>query len=189
MAITLLITYGSLYPFRFSLHAYDRDMLAGLFYFGLGHSSRGDLVGNVALFVPFGFFAMAAFSRHPTALRWFAILIAGFVVAFAIQALQLFVPARTPSGSDAIWNLLGCALGSALGMLRRLRTTRLLHLSEGQPIIPVALALLWIAYHWAPFIPSLVDLQLLKSNLKQVLSDPTYIPRIRSAPFRDLLFL
>ena len=53
----ILIVYGSLYPFDFSLGALGNvDMAMFLTDWRL-YSSRGDLLGNISLFLPYGFSA------------------------------------------------------------------------------------------------------------------------------------
>jgi len=170
--ISILIAYGSLYPFGFSVESYDRTQLDNLFYFGLNNTSRGDLISNVLLFLPFGFLSarVAPGANIGLTARWIVMLTAGFSLAYALQVLQLVVPGRTPSGADALLNLAGCVAGAlAARVWFRARPES----SDGvlPPIsVPVILACLWIASHWAPFIPSL-DFQLLKDGLKSVFRD------------------
>lgn len=164
-----LITYGSLYPFNFDFDSYHRPLLASLFDFSLGNTGRGDLVANLLLFIPFGFLAVRGYPGGNRVGRMILVLLVGFALAYLIQAVQLIIPGRTPSGSDAVWNLLGCGIGCALAWLPLPRFLYTVVPSGELPSIPLVLALLWLAYNWAPFVPS-IDLQLLKDNLKMIAS-------------------
>ncbi|GAB3290179.1 VanZ family protein [Parahaliea aestuarii] len=164
-----LIIYGSLYPFTFELDSYHRDLLTPLLDFNPLNTGRGDMVANLLLFIPFGFLAMPGFPGGKRSRRIVLVLLIGFVLAYLIQVAQLIVPGRTPSGSDAVWNLLGCAIGCALASLPVPERVSGVLMPGGLPSIPLALGLLWLAYNWAPFVPS-IDLQLLKDNLKLISS-------------------
>ena len=138
-AASLLIVYGSLYPFNFSLNAYDSSLLPELFSFGMGRARKGDLISNVVLFLPFGFFAMQSVKSDSTWKSWVLILCVGFVFAHAIQVLQLIVPKRVPSGSDTMLNVVGCALGCLLGMIRVPRNLVSPHIPAAPLPIPTLL--------------------------------------------------
>tara|TARA_R110002110_G_scaffold413729_1_gene641531 strand:+ start:7323 stop:10184 length:2862 start_codon:yes stop_codon:yes gene_type:complete len=164
---TFLIVYGSLYPFAFQWADYNEALLTPIFSFGLGDTGRGDMVANLLLFVPFGFLSLQSFPGRNRTLRIGLILLVAFVFAYVIQLAQIFVPGRTPSGSDAVWNLLGCGIGCAIACLPVMRYIDGLAGSGGLPSVPLVLGLLWLAYNWAPFVPSL-DLQLIKDHLKLI---------------------
>ena len=169
--ITFLIVYGSLYPFNIDLASYSQSSINALLSFRFDDTSRGDLVANVLLFVPFGFVAMQVLRDRAPLIRWGLILTSGFALAWGIQAVQLVLPERVPAGSDALWNLLGCAAGGFAGLLPFKKYFPEFPVRH-YPAIPFLLALLWIAYQWAPFVPSL-DWQLLKNNIKAVFLNPT----------------
>jgi glycopeptide antibiotics resistance protein len=104
--------YISLVPFDFrALTASEaRDALIGALDFAA--LSRSNFIANVALFVPFGFFAAGALGtrRHPR-VRLAAILAVAFAVSVSIEALQVFVPGRTPSILDVAAQMTGTVLG------------------------------------------------------------------------------
>src|SRR5690554_5955680 len=116
-SFVFLISYGSLYPFSFESTSINEALQSPLFNFRLGNSGRGDMIANILLFVPFGFLALHSYPSNKALLRTIQILFVAFILAYLLQVLQLFVPRRTPSGSDAIWNLLGCLMGCALARL------------------------------------------------------------------------
>jgi glycopeptide antibiotics resistance protein len=170
-AISALIVYGSIYPFNFNLDAYDSGMLPGLFYFGLGRTGGGDLISNVVLFLPFGFLAMQCTRNRWSWKSWLLILGLGFSFAYAIQVAQLIIPKRVPSGSDAVWNVVGCALGCLLGMTRMPRIPGTPNIPAGPLPVPTLLAVFLILWNLRPFVPSL-DVQNITDNLKHLLSSP-----------------
>lgn len=164
-----LIVYGSLYPFGVDLRHYQPALLDALLDFSVMKSSRGDLVENVLLFVPFGLFAIRVFPRRSFVLRLMEVLLVAFLLAYSLQAAQLVIPGRQPAGSDAVWNVFGCAVGCFLGLLRLdSRLQRMLGFGAA-PDIPALLALAWLIHGFAPFVPSL-DLQLMKEHVRILLA-------------------
>jgi glycopeptide antibiotics resistance protein len=84
-----------------------------------GRLSLGDAVGNILLFVPFGFFLHSwrqarrpetvGFSREP--IGGSPTLLAAFVFSSAIECGQLFLDGRVTSVNDVINNLVGAFIG------------------------------------------------------------------------------
>jgi glycopeptide antibiotics resistance protein len=76
--------------------------------FGLRDSEARQLLGNVALFVPFGFLLPAAVRacRRPGAL-----LVAAAAFSVLIETLQAILPGHTTDVDDVILNTAGAALG------------------------------------------------------------------------------
>lgn len=166
--VTILIVYGSLYPFGVDVRQYRPELLDALLDFSLTNSGRGDVIENVLLFVPFGFLAIRVFPGRRFASRLLLVLLVAFLLAFALQAAQLIIPGRMPAGSDAVWNLLGGGVGCFLGRLQLdVRLRRMLGL-DAPPDIPVLLALGWLIYGFAPFVPS-IDWQLWKDHVRELL--------------------
>ena len=166
---TLLIVYGSLYPFNFDPGNYDPALQQSLWSFSIADTSRGDFIANLLLFVPFGFTATHVLAGRAPMLQLTLILSVGFVLAFAIQVAQLLIPGRVPAGADAVLNFFGCAIGCAIAYLPLNRFLARFTGVEAYPPIPLILGCLWLIYNWAPFIPS-VDFQLLKNSLKMILA-------------------
>lgn len=115
--IVLFILLLTLNPFYLTLPT--------RFHFTL-QSGRGDLISNILLFLPLGFF------YRLTTRRGGAILL-GALISFTIEAVQFFIPARTPAVGDILSNTLGSGMGALVcdfisarinvtqGMLGRLR--------------------------------------------------------------------
>ena len=107
--------YGSLYPFDFSLGALGNvDMAMFLTDWRL-FSSRGDLLGNISLFLPYGFFGMLAVRREQSrSARFVALAVFRLFVAEWLQFLQFALPSRDDALGDVIWNAAGLAIGGAV---------------------------------------------------------------------------
>src|SRR5262249_59177100 len=94
------------------------DALARIEVPGRVHLSRFDLAANVALFVPIGFFAMAAWRcRRPTRAAALRVAAASACLSASLEAIQVFLPSRTPSLADFAAEQIGAAAGVALWML------------------------------------------------------------------------
>ncbi len=167
IVLVLLITYGSLYPGNFS-HA-DPDSFEQFFTNMLWITSIGDLLGNIALFLPLGInggWVIHARYRTTHLLLW---LTAGFVFALTLQILQIWLPTRSATLADVLWNMVGLVSGIGIGFLaRRFLSSRSLgKLSPLQTgtIIPFVILLLWTSSELLPLVPSL-DWQKFKDALK-----------------------
>ena len=67
--VACLITYGSLYPFEFSQDGVNQAAIDAFLASWSVPSSRGDILGNVVLFIPLGLIGMLAF-RCPLVGSW-----------------------------------------------------------------------------------------------------------------------
>lgn len=87
----------------------DAARLAGGFLcLRCGDAPLANVLRNVVLFLPLGFFAFGLMRRvWPVAL-------AGFVLAGSVELLQVFIPGRNPSLVDVVANTAGAALGGLL---------------------------------------------------------------------------
>jgi VanZ family protein len=165
--VTFLIAYGSLFPFEFA----DPGPIAGLLPAFVNEwsllSSRGDILGNIALFLPFGLLG-SILARTSSAPVWAHAIcfVGGIAFAFACQIAQMYLPARSAALGDVAWNAAGIALGmlaagwgrSVVGPDARL-----------QPLVfPGFIAMLWITAELAPLVPTL-SLSSMKDNLAAIL--------------------
>ncbi len=108
------ILFLTLYPFEFSLHT---KLAPGASPFFLGKTDKGsgvlDVVLNIFLFMPFGF-GLAANLRGkgkswPAA--FFSTWIAGALLSYCIEFLQIYIPARDSGWEDVFTNSTGAAIG------------------------------------------------------------------------------
>lgn len=167
IVLVLLITYGSLYPGNFS-HA-DADAFEQFFTNVLWVTSIGDLLGNIALFLPLGInggWIIHTRYRITHLLLW---LTAGFIFALTLQILQIWLPTRSAVLADVLWNMVGLLFGIGIGFLVRRslssRSLDRLSLLRTGTIIPFVILLLWTGSELLPLVPSL-DWQKFKDALK-----------------------
>ena len=112
-----LVVYGSLHPF-----SGWRDTGASPIAFLEGGWPRYwtvfDLVTNVVVYLPLGFFLVLAMHRLPG--RFTALVLAvllGGGLSFGMETVQTWLPSRVPSNLDLICNTFGSLLGAICGHL------------------------------------------------------------------------
>lgn len=78
------------------------------------------IIGNVLLFVPWGFLTFITLYRldRPTMQTYVLTVLLGFSFTVTIEAWQYFLPSRVADINDVIWNTVGTIIGAALGHLR-----------------------------------------------------------------------
>jgi VanZ family protein len=123
---SLFIVYGSFIPFDYTTdHEVISSQLSRFFAAPYAEGSRKfsipDVISNVLLFVPFGFFLTAgALWENVSRRLWRAFLAAGllgFTFGFGIEIGQTVFPGRNPSFLDVLSNASGAAAGGGLGRL------------------------------------------------------------------------
>jgi VanZ family protein len=174
----VLIMHGSLYPWNIKVPPSFADAFADLMAQRNWLTNVGDMVGNVALFVPLG--ALWVWSRegapHTRLRDWLLMFVGSIGFAFALQVMQICVPAREASLADVVWNTAGQVLGVllAFGLRAPLRAVAT-RVGDAQRA-PLALVALWLALEWSPFVPT-IDWQHVKDALKPLLRDPQWNTR------------
>src|SRR5574343_498498 len=108
-----LIVYGSLHPFS----GWRDSGASPIAFLDAGwprYWTVFDLLANVAIYLPLGFFLTLAFSRLPGRITGaiLAILLAGGV-SFCLESIQTWLPSRVPSNLDLACNTLGGLIGAA----------------------------------------------------------------------------
>jgi len=160
LLFVILISYGSLYPFQFSGDILpSAELLSWLTNYSY-RTTRADIVANIILFIPYGFVAIMAVSNSYRQLFYAGLLfIAGAFLAFLLQYLQFYLPARIPAVSDAWLNSLGIIIGMLLAHLIRQYSHNNLPQELETPMdwsqitIPLVLAIIWVAWRLFPFVP------------------------------------
>ena len=170
---TLLVIYGSLYPFNFQPQALFRDLTPHILEIHL--RNLGDMGMNLALLMPFGFLGVRGM-RSPFRADYytFIVILCCLPLSFGLQFLQIMIPSRVPSLLDSLLNVLGCALAAYIGTVHRLRFFWGKRGLEHWKSIPLFLALCWLGYLLAPFVPSL-DFGIIKDSLKPLLLRPEFV--------------
>jgi VanZ family protein len=169
--VALLVTHGSLYPWRFEVPPSLAVAWQHMVHQPSMWTSFGDVVGNVALFVPVGALGWAMVHRWIGWRRTLIVLVLGATFAFVLQVAQLYVPQRDAALSDVVWNALGLLAGMALvaGGSR-------IHapwLGRESLRAPLTMVLLWLTLQWWPMVPRL-DWQQIKNALKPLLLTPRW---------------
>ena len=186
VASAVFILYGTTIPFNF---VFDRQQV-------LAHLSRvtlnplispdtgsrlsiPDVVGNVLLFVPLGFFgiwSLAGRRRPITRIVWLTLL--GCALSVGVETLQLFTVDRTSSVADVFANTLGTMAGAIAATFLRASGRSLVTAASARGIAGVAsfyplliATLLLFAAVWEPFDVTL-DVGSVVSKLRALSHDP-----------------
>jgi VanZ family protein len=159
-----LVVHGSLYPYRFVAPASFREALAQMLAQRHWWTSRGDVLGNVVLFMPLGLLGQWVLELwlRPRAAAAVMVMVAGAAAAFGLQVAQIYLPDRDAELADVLWNTVGLALGLAAAQLTPAARLGLggvpLGHSPAQSVrlrLAAALAVLWLSLNWWPFVPTL----------------------------------
>jgi glycopeptide antibiotics resistance protein len=142
--IAVTILYGSFFPFGFYLHQDPRGPIGALLDTGFRPSSRDDVVANILLYIPFGFFAAYALPKRSLAAIAYATL-AGFALSLFVELLQFYDAGRVQSISDVYCNTLGALLGAAAAPVARKRVSS---------IFLSLMLVCWLGSRWYPASPS-----------------------------------
>ncbi|HTB12246.1 MAG TPA: VanZ family protein [Bryobacteraceae bacterium] len=121
--IALAILYGSFFPFGFYLNHDPRGPLGILLHSGFRPSSRDDVVSNILLYIPFGFFVACALQRRAV----ISAAAAGFALSLFVEVFQFYDLGRFQELTDVCSNTLGAMLGGigAAVALRRVKSVYL----------------------------------------------------------------
>jgi VanZ family protein len=171
LAALATVVFLSLWPFDFDLALATREAWLALWASWGWETSRGDAVGNFALFVPVGIFGMLALKPLRIVRRATTVAAVSFGVAVAVQVGQVYIAERSATMVDVAWNMAGVLPGLALGLAPWETVIRGVRLDQRLRLLPWLILSAWIAYRLAPFLPS-IDFQLIKDNLKPLLSTP-----------------
>lgn len=179
----LFIIYATTIPWDLT-HAPTLD---GVSWIPLWDPERGrppsipDLVQNVVLFVPFGFFgalSLKKISARGVILGTLMMGAIGFSLSLFVEILQTMSETRSPSASDLTTNTLG-TLGGAFVALIYVRhfaaraEAQLIATSRAQPgfVIFSGYLVAIVIGSLAPFIPTL-DISSLRANIRGLLDNP-----------------
>lgn len=168
--VCCLIAYGSLYPFGFAWPGIDGLTLRAAGLLNLVATSRGDFIGNIGLFIPFGLTgALALLDSKWRPRAAMPLLLGGAGFAAALQLLQLLLPSRAPSITDLLLNLAGIIAGLILA--RHPRLSAFAEHDRSAPWISPELLIgaLWPLALLIPMVPT-IDAANLQAVFKPVLT-------------------
>jgi glycopeptide antibiotics resistance protein len=158
------IVYGSLYPFTFAAEWPSAAALRDFIASWDDVPSRGDVLGNIVLFLPYGL--LGRFIWEARRVAW-----SGLLLAALLQAAQFWVDGRLPQLQDVLWNGVGLTAGLLLARLTVVRRGLQAGTTRAGWSPPMVLTAFWIASIAAPFVPT-IDLSQLLAGLKPLLRDP-----------------
>jgi VanZ family protein len=175
LIVLAIIVHGSLYPYDFRAPPGGIGPVATL----LGSwaeppSSYGDLIANILLYVPLGFFVGLTVGGG----RFRRLLIAtlvGLVLCTCIELAQYYDVGRDDNFSDVYLNTLGSILGgiAALALGSPGRYLPLARLAANP--FPALLLVAMLGYHLFPYVPT-IDLHKYWDALKPLVISPQVIP-------------
>jgi VanZ family protein len=169
LAMTLFIVYGSLFPFDFTAQPLPLSSFLGEYHL---FANRGDAIDNFFLFVPMGVALQASFAR--TRERALGAVLSVLVLAIGIQLVQLWLPSRTASVSDAVWNTVGMAAGMLVAArVQALLAAQLAAHPGLRDNFLLCLVLVWLCYESFPFVPTL-DVGELRAHVKTAVFAPPF---------------
>ena len=158
-AVTVaLILYGSLYPFEFYNHVDPAQGLRYLLSTWHTRSTVGDLLANILLYLPFGFFAAKTLTGSLPHSASSSPCLPGRCLSTASEYAQLWDLGRVAAMSDVYANSIGAFLGALAGTALAID----LHLSRWKELrrrpFAFLMILCWIAFRLFPFVP-VIDAQ------------------------------
>ncbi len=172
MGMILVIIYGSLYPFDFSIPATGPGAVEALIGSWANRPSRGDFLANVLLYTPVGFFGGLAFSRRTALLtRFLGTALLGAVLSISMELTQYYDIGRDTGATDGYANVLGTLLGAIPGVVFQGDHRWLLVRQIVANRIPALLVLTWVAYRLYPYVPT-INLHKYWDTLKPIVLTP-----------------
>lgn len=156
--VILFIAYGSLYPFNFDFSRPLPDDLGAWLLNWQQRTIRSDVIANILLFIPYGFFGALTVQqkqRRNTLVSILVMLAVGILFAFCLQFIQFFLPSRVSHAADALLNAIGILIGISLAAYSNSqRIQRMIPEGLRLGISPAFLVLfLWIGWQFFPYIP------------------------------------
>jgi VanZ family protein len=162
--IVVLIAYGSLYPGDISEP--DAGAVKQFLTDWNLFTSRGDMLGNVALFFPFGMAGILFTRKRFDSVTGIAtLLFLALVYSFILQLAQVWLPSRSAALADVAWNMVGTAAGIATAHLIATRSSARGQRLDVASLVPLVVLVLWLLTELLPLVPSL-DIQKFKDALK-----------------------
>src|SRR5208282_1069987 len=114
LAYSVLIVYGSLYPFS-GWTTQGVRLFAFLIPDWSGHWSRADVATNVFAYIPFGLLLARWWRSRGVTLGAIALpTLIGAALSFSMEFTQQFLPARVASLTDLLTNALGTLIGTLM---------------------------------------------------------------------------
>jgi VanZ family protein len=169
------VAYGSLYPFHFEEPIGGQGPLQAVLRTWDIAPGRGDLLANIVLYLPIGFFCVRIFpARMSEPLRFMLTLLFGTALSGCVELAQYYDPGRVPSAGDVYTNAFGTAVGAVAGIVFaydiRLSLVREI---RARPF-PALLLASWLGYRLYPYAPT-INLHKYWDALKPLVLNPQLV--------------
>jgi glycopeptide antibiotics resistance protein len=158
LVVISFIIYGSLFPFEYYARTYPGGPVGYLLSTWRNWDHRGDLLSNILLYMPFGFFGTNALSQHVSPfLRARLTFIAGVALSCAMELTQFHDVGRVTSMGDVYANAIGAGAGAVAAVLTG-STVRwpLVRELYAHPVAAILLVM-FFGYRLYPYVP-VIDL-------------------------------
>jgi glycopeptide antibiotics resistance protein len=166
-----VILHGSLYPYDFHVPTEAVGPFTTLLQsWAKPPSSYGDLLANVLLYVPFGFFGALSI-RIGLVSQLFLIILVGFLISFGVELVQYYDVGRVTNMSDVYLNTLGATFGALAAMIFGAETGYPLTLNVAANPIPAMLVAAMLGYHLYPYVPT-IDAHKYWESIKPLIVSP-----------------
>jgi VanZ family protein len=147
--IVAFILYGSLYPFQFHASTMPIGPLTYLLSTRADWDHPGDLLSNILLYIPFGFFGVCASGRRAAPL----VILAAAMLATGIELTQFYDRGRVTSMGDVYADTIGGCVGAmvavVVGIGIRWPWLRALRADPAAGLV----LLMWFGYRLYPYVP------------------------------------
>src|SRR5437764_6926653 len=173
LGMALVIAYGSLYPFNFSVPVAGPGPVRALLATWANRPGRGDFLSNILLYTPLGFFGALTFAdRLRPVMRFLATMLLGAILSVSMELTQYYDVGRDTQAVDAYANVLGTAIGALAGVI--IGGPRHWGLVSAIAIhrIPALLVAAWGAYRLYPFVPT-IDLHKYWNTIRPLILSPS----------------
>jgi VanZ family protein len=170
--LAVIIAYGSLYPFEFSLPKAGPGPVQALLRTWANTPGRGDFLANVLLYIPLGFFAVLTPGQRYTAIyRCLGALLLGILLSISMELAQYYDVGRDTQATDIYANVAGTVLGATFGVVvgGSFRWPLVDQIAANR--VPALILSAWVAYRLYPFVPT-IDLHKYWDTLKPVILTP-----------------
>jgi len=176
LLVTIFILYGSLFPFEYRARTYPGGPVAYLLSTWPDWDHRGDLLSNILLYLPFGFFGTCALPSRVSAWpRALLVTVAGTALACGVEITQFHIAGRVTSMGDVYADAIGSGVGalaaSLIGVSMRWPFVREL---AAHPTASLLLVM-FFGYRLYPYVPT-IDLHKYWRAVRPLLAAPSLPP-------------
>ncbi len=176
LLVTAFILYGSLFPFEYRERTYPGGPVVYLLTTWQDWDQRGDLLSNVLLYLPFGFFGTAALpARMPLLRRALLTTVAATALSCSMEIAQFHVVGRVTSLGDVYANAIGCGVGGLAAVLVGASMRWLLVRELAAHPVASVLLVMFLGYRLYPYVPT-IDLHKYWHAVRPMLVAPSLPP-------------